>query len=154
MDLIYMKKCIEMSIENINNNGGPFAAIIVQNKKIVGQGCNSVTSNNDPTAHAEIMAIRDACNKLNVFTLQDCTIYTSCEPCPMCFAAIYWARISRVVYGNTRHDAAKIDFDDEFIYRELALDINKRTIPVTQVLRDDAHKAFILWKNKCDKIPY
>jgi tRNA(Arg) A34 adenosine deaminase TadA len=137
-----------------SNQGGPFGAVVVRRDKIVGQGCNQVTSTNDPTAHAEIVAIRDACKRLKTFQLDDCDLYTSCEPCPMCLSAIYWARFRKVFYGNTRKDAARIAFDDDFIYREVALPIRRRKIPMKQLLRSEALKAFAEWQHKADKIPY
>ena len=136
------------------NCGGPFGAVVVRKGKIVGRGWNQVTSTNDPTAHAEVSAIRDACQKLETFQLDDCELYTSCEPCPMCLAAIYWARFRKVYYANTRKDAAKIDFDDDLIYREVARPISKRIIPMKQLLRPEALAVFKAWKNKSDKISY
>ena len=150
-----MKKCIDLSIQNAEqNSGGPFAALIVKNNKIIGIGQNSVTSNNDPTAHGEIMAIRDACKKLDNFTLAGCTIYTSCEPCPMCLSAIYWARLDKIYYGNTKEDAANIGFSDDFIYKELDLSKKDRNIKSEQCMRDDANVAFKIWDDKSDKIEY
>ncbi len=136
------------------NCGGPFGAVVVRKGKIVGRGWNQVTSTNDPTAHAEVSAIRDACQRLETFQLDDCELYTSCEPCPMCLAAIYWARFRKVYYANTRKDAAKIDFDDDLIYREVARPISKRIIPMKQLLRPEALAVFKAWKNKSDKISY
>jgi tRNA(Arg) A34 adenosine deaminase TadA len=134
--------------------GGPFGAVVVRNGKVVGRGSNQVTSTNDPTAHAEILAIREACQRLKTFQLEDCELYTSCEPCPMCLSAIYWARLGRVFYANTHQDAATIDFDDEFIYREVALPIGKRKLKMKQLLREEALAAFAEWQQKTDKIPY
>lgn len=134
--------------------GGPFGAVVVKGNRIVGRGCNRVTSANDPTAHAEITAIRDACRRLKTFRLDDCDLYTSCEPCPMCLAAIYWARIRRVFYANTRRDAARIAFDDELIYREVARPIRRRKVPMTQLLRDQAIQVFREWDRKADKVHY
>ena len=134
--------------------GGPFGAVVVKGNRIVGRGSNKVTSTNDPTAHAEIVAIRDACKRLNTFQLEDCDLYTSCEPCPMCLSAIYWARIRSVYYGNTRKDAARIAFDDDFIYREVALPIRRRKLGMKQILRDEALAAFIEWEKKADKVRY
>ena len=134
--------------------GGPFGAVVVRDGKIVGRGWNQVTSANDPTAHAEIVAIREACRRLKTFQLDDCELYTSCEPCPMCLSAIYWARLRACIYGNTRKDAAKIDFDDDFIYREVALPIRKRKLRMKQLLRKEALAAFAEWERKPDKIPY
>jgi tRNA(Arg) A34 adenosine deaminase TadA len=151
----YMRQAIRLSFQMMRRGqGGPFGAVIVRAGKVVGQGCNQVTSRNDPTAHAEIVAIRAACKRLKTFRLDDCDLYTSCEPCPMCLAAIYWARIRRVFYGNTRRDAAKIAFDDELIYREIALPIGRRKLVMKEVLRKEALKAFVEWQQKEDKITY
>jgi len=151
----FMRAAIRLSIDMMRcGKGGPFGAVIVKRGKIVGRGCNEVTSTNDPTAHAEIVAIRDACRRLKTFDLNGCEIYTSCEPCPMCLSAIYWARIRKVFYANTRKDAAKIAFDDDFIYREVALPIRKRKLVMKQLLRNEALKAFTEWDDKTDKIPY
>jgi len=151
----FMKQAIEKSIQGVlKNEGGPFGCIIVKNGQIVGSGNNRVTSTNDPTAHAEILAIRDACQKLNSFQLEDCIIYTSCEPCPMCIGAIYWARPKKVFYGCNKSDAAKIGFDDDFIYKELDLDIEKRSIPFEQLDRKNALNAFKTWEEKEDKKEY
>ena len=128
----FMKRAIELSIESVNNGGGPFGSIIVKDNNIVGEGSNRVTSNNDPTAHAEIVAIRSACKKLNNFSLNGCELYSTCEPCPMCLSAIYWARINKIYYANTREDAGKIDFDDSLIYSEFQKKINERKIPMIQ----------------------
>src|SRR5438045_2024598 len=135
----FMREAIRLSIQMMRRGkGGPFGAVVVKGNKIVGRGCNQVTSSNDPTAHAEIVAIRDACRRLKTFQLDECDLYTSCEPCPMCLSAIYWARFRKVFYGNTRKDAANIAFDDDFIYREVALPIRRRKIPMKQFLRDEA----------------
>jgi tRNA(Arg) A34 adenosine deaminase TadA len=151
----FMKEAIRISLEKMRrNHGGPFGAVVVRGGKIVGRGWNSVTSTNDPTAHAEITAIRQACHQLKKFHLDDCELYTSCEPCPMCLAAVYWARIKRVFFGNTRKDAAKIGFDDDSIYHEVTLPIRQRKIPMRQFMRAKAAKAFAEWRNKADKIPY
>ena len=150
-----MRQAIELSISGVaKNEGGPFGAIVVQNNVIVGVGNNQVTSTNDPTAHAEVVAIRDACKNLGSFQLADCTIYTSCEPCPMCLGAIYWARPKRIVYACTKKDAAKYDFDDAFIYKELKTPIAKRKIPTDQLLRKEALVAFKDWNKKKDKTAY
>lgn len=150
-----MREAIRISIRMMRQGrGGPFGAVIVKDGRIVGRGCNDVTSSNDPTAHAEIVAIRDACSRLGTFRLDDCDLYTSCEPCPMCLSAVYWARMRRVFYGNTRKDAAAIAFDDDEIYREVALPIRERKLVMTQLLRREALKAFSEWKNKPDKILY
>jgi tRNA(Arg) A34 adenosine deaminase TadA len=150
-----MREAIRISLTKMRgDHGGPFGAVVVRKDKIVGRGWNRVTSTNDPTAHAEVVAIRDACRRLKTFQLDDCELYTSCEPCPMCLSAVYWARLRRVYYGNTRKDAARIAFDDDFIYREVALPISSRKIPMKQLLRKEALAAFVEWKNKADKIPY
>src|SRR5438046_7714109 len=150
-----MREAIRLSIQMMRRGkGGPFGAVVVKGNRIVGRGCNQVTSANDPTAHAEIVAIRDACKRLNTFQLDDCELYTSCEPCPMCLSAIYWARLRRVFYGNTRKDAARIAFDDNFIYREVALPIRKRSLLMKQLLRDEALAAFKEWERKADKVRY
>jgi tRNA(Arg) A34 adenosine deaminase TadA len=151
----FMREAIRLSIQMMRRGkGGPFGAVVVRNGKIVGRGSNQVTSANDPTAHAEVVAIRDACQRLKTFQLDDCELYTSCEPCPMCLSAIYWARLGKVFYGNTRKDAAKIDFDDDFLYREVALPMRKRTLKMKQLLHDEALTAFAEWQRKTDKIPY
>jgi guanine deaminase len=151
----FMREAIRLSLSKMQSNcGGPFGAVVVRNGKIVGRGWNQVTSSNDPTAHAEVTAIRAACKKLKTFQLDDCELYTSCEPCPMCLSAIYWARFKKVYYANTRKDAAKIDFDDDLIYREVPKPISKRLIPMKQLLRGEALEVFAEWKNKTDKIRY
>jgi len=150
----FMKRAIELSVESINSGGGPFGSIIVKDDKIISEGMNRVTVNNDPTAHGEIVAIRNACKELNTFNLSDCFLYSSCEPCPMCMSAIYWSRITKVYFGNTRDDAKKIEFDDSFIYSEISKKNEDRSILMEQVLRDEALKAFKIWKNKTDKTKY
>jgi tRNA(Arg) A34 adenosine deaminase TadA len=150
----FMKRAIELSLESVNKSGGPFGCIIVKENKIVAEGSNKVTSSNDPTAHGEIVAIREACKNLNTFTLAGCELYSSCEPCPMCLSAIYWARIGKIYYANTRDDAKKIDFDDSLIYSEFNKNINERKIPMVQIMRDEALKAFELWNGKKDKVKY
>ena len=150
----FMKKAIDLSIQNIKDNGGPFGCVIVKDNNIIAEGVNRVTFNNDPTAHAEIVAIRNACNKLNTFNLEGCELYSSCEPCPMCLSAIYWSHIDKVYFGNSREDAAKIQFDDKFIYDELSLKMTERKIPISQISRDEAIKAFNLWENEDNKIRY
>jgi guanine deaminase len=150
----FMKEAIELSIVNVTRGGGPFGAVIVKNGKIISEGTNNVTKKNDPTAHAEIMVIRNASKKLKSFDLKGCEIYTSCEPCPMCLSAIYWANIDKIYYANTKKDAAKIGFRDDHIYKELSAPLKKRKIPIVQVLRKDAIKAFELWECKEDKISY
>ncbi|MGD1046465.1 MAG: nucleoside deaminase [Bacteroidota bacterium] len=150
-----MREVIRLSIENVRSGkGGPFAAVVVKDGTIIARCTNIVTSTNDPTAHAEIVAIRKACKTLGTFQLDGCEIYTSCEPCPMCLGAIYWARLERVFYGNTRQDAAEIDFDDSFIYKELPKKIGDRSIPMVQILHEEALAAFKAWKKKTDKIEY
>ena len=150
-----MRAAIRLSLSKMRANcGGPFGAVVVRRGKVVGRGWNQVTSTNDPTAHAEVTAIRDACKKLKTFRLDDCELYTSCEPCPMCLAAIYWARLRQVYYANTRQDAASIQFDDDLIYRELAKPVAKRLIPMKQLLRPEALKVFAEWQAKADKIRY
>jgi len=150
----FMREAIALSVKNIDNGGGPFGAVIVKNGEIIAHGVNRVTSNNDPTAHAEVMAIREAASKLGTFDLAGCEIYSSCEPCPMCLGAIYWAHLDKLYYGNTKSDAKEIDFDDSFIYDELELPKEKRKIPTIQILREEAIEAFDKWKNKEDKIEY
>ena len=150
----FMKRAIELSVESVNNGGGPFGSVIVKGDKIIAEGSNKVTSNNDPTAHGEIVAIREACKKLNNFSLNQCELYSTCEPCPMCLSAIYWARIDKIYYANTREDAKKIDFDDSIIYAELQKNIDKRKIPMIQMMRNEALKAFELWDKKTDKVKY
>ena len=139
----FMREAIRLSIENMRaGNGGPFGAVVVKDGKIIARGFNQVTSSNDPTAHAEVVAIREACKVLNSFQLDDCEIYTSCEPCPMCLGAIYWARPSKMYYANTKKDAANIGFDDQFIYEELDLPLDKRQLSAEQLLQDEAIVAF------------
>ena len=151
----FMEKAVELSLENMRaGKGGPFGAIIVRQGKIVGTGANHVTSDNDPTAHAEMVAIRDACKNLGTFQLDDCEIYTSCEPCPMCLAAIYWARPKAIYYANTRKDAADIGFDDDFLYEELKKNLEERSLPIHQLDKSNALKVFDEWKRKTDKIEY
>jgi guanine deaminase len=151
----HMQLAIEQSEKGMKQNeGGPFGAVVIKDGKIVGRGNNRVTSSNDPTAHAEVMAIRDACKNLNTFQLDGCILYTSCEPCPMCLGAIYWARPDKVFYANTREDAAAIGFDDDFIYNEINVSMDERKIPFEQIARDEALKVFELWQNKTDKTAY
>ena len=155
MDNPFMARAIQLSLDNVlSGKGGPFGAVIVQNGKILAEGVNRVTAINDPTAHAEVVAIREACAKLRAFELTDCEIYTSCEPCPMCLGAIYWARLARVYYGNLASDASQIGFDDSFIYREIAQVLRKRSIPMVNMMRDQALAAFRAWQEKPNKIPY
>jgi tRNA(Arg) A34 adenosine deaminase TadA len=150
-NLLFINKAIE---ESNKSDGGPFGAIIVKDNKIISYGNNKVTVLNDPTAHAEIVAIREACKLSENFSLEGCTLYTSCEPCPMCLSAIYWARIKDVYYANTREDAASIDFDDKEIYEEIKKDIDDRKIKMTRIYTTDAFKTFINWKNNSCKIKY
>jgi tRNA(Arg) A34 adenosine deaminase TadA len=155
MNAKFMREAIRLSLSKMRGNcGGPFGAVIVKGNKIVGRGWNRVISANDPTAHAEIAAIRDACKRLKTFRLDGCEIYVNCEPCPMCLSAIYWARLQKIYYANTRKDAAAIKFDDDFLYREVALPVSRRKIPMKQLLHKEALKGFAEWKKKPDKIPY
>ena len=150
-----MREAIRLSIENVRSGkGGPFGAVVVKDGEIIARGYNKVTSSNDPTAHAEVTAIREACTKLGTFQLDDCEIYTSCEPCPMCLGAIYWARPKKVYYGNTKADAADIDFDDQFIYDELDLPMTNRKLPMIPLLREEALEAFKEWKTNTEKVEY
>ena len=150
-----MREAIRLSREKMQGGaGGPFGAIIVRGNEIIARGWNQVTSSNDPTAHAEVTAIREACVGLKRFHLSDCELYTSCEPCPMCLAAIYWSHIKHVYFANTRQDAAEIGFDDNFIYQQLPLPIEKRTLPMQQALREEAISVFAEWKTKPDKVEY
>ena len=150
----FMSRAIELSIESVKSGGGPFGSVIIKNNEIISEGMNRVTKNNDPTAHGEIVAIRKACKNLNDFSLKGCELYTSCEPCPMCLSAIYWSRIDKIYYANTRDDAKKIDFDDSLIYSELTKKIKERKIPTTQLMRDEALQGFKLWKNTENKVKY
>jgi len=151
----FMARAIELSIENVQSGrGGPFAAIVVKNGEIIAEGVNQVTSTNDPTAQAEVVAIREACRKLGDFELKDCELYATCEPCPMCLGAIYWARPARVYFANTAEDASKIGFADLLIYKEAARPHSQRTIPMIPLMREQALKAFRAWEEKSDKIPY
>ena len=150
----FILRAIELSIKSIKNQGGPFGCIIVKQGKIIAEGFNKVTSTNDPTAHGEIVAIREACKKLNTFNLKGCDLYSSCEPCPMCLSAIYWAHIDKIFYANTREDAKDIDFDDSLIEKEINKDKNNRQIKMIQLHRNEALEAFKIWKNKEDKIKY
>ena len=151
---LFMMRAIELSIESAKSKGGPFGCVIVKNNKIIAEGSNKVTMNNDPTAHGEIVAIRAACQKLNTFNLSECDLYSSCEPCPMCLSAIYWSRIENIFYANTRIDAKNIDFDDSFIYSEINKNLENRKIKMRQIHRDEALEAFKIWENKEDKIKY
>lgn len=151
----FMKEAIKLSVDNvIQGKGGPFGAVVVKDGKIIARGANSVTSLNDPTAHAEVMAIREACKTLNTFQLNGCEIYTSCEPCPMCLGAIYWARPDKLFYANTKQDAATIEFDDNFIYEEIAKPIHERKLFTQQLMRNEALEAFNKWKESNIKLEY
>ena len=150
----FMLKAIELSIKSAETIGGPFGCVIVKDNKIISEGSNKVTSTNDPTAHGEIVAIREACLKLNTFNLSGCELYSTCEPCPMCLSAIYWSHIDKIFYANTRDDAKNIDFDDSFIYSEINKKIEDRKIQMIQMHRDEALKAFNIWNEKVDKIKY
>jgi guanine deaminase len=151
----FMREAIRLSFQKMRgNHGGPFGAVVIRRGKIIGRGWNRVTSTNDPTAHAEIIAIREACRRLKTFRLDDCELYASCEPCPMCLAAIYWSRLGKIYFANTRRDAAAIGFDDDSIYREVSRPVSRRKIPMQQLLHNDALKVFAEWKKKPDKIRY
>ena len=150
----FMLRAIELSMISVKTNGGPFGCVIVKNNQIIAEGLNEVTKTNDPTAHAEIVTIRKACNELKNFHLKGTEMYTSCEPCPMCLSAIYWSHIDKIYFGNTRIEAAKIGFDDNFIYDELLMDLAKRKIPLQQLNQNEAIKAFQEWELKTDKIEY
>ena len=145
---------IRLSEENVQNGGGPFGAVIAKEGVVIATGVNRVTANNDPTAHAEVSAIRDACRKVKNFKLDGCVVYSSCEPCPMCLSALYWAGISKIYYANTKDDAKAIDFDDSFIYEQLSLDRADRSIPSEQMMYDEAQHAFEMWRDKEDKTAY
>ena len=150
----FMRKAIALSIENVKNGGGPFGAVIVKNDHIIATGVNRVTASCDPTAHAEVSAIREAASILGTFDLTGCEIYTSCEPCPMCLGAIYWAHLDRIYYANDRKDAAKIGFDDEFIYEEIDRKIEDRHKPMIALMRDEALGAFRMWEENAEKTEY
>jgi tRNA(Arg) A34 adenosine deaminase TadA len=155
MENRFMRRAIELSLENVRSGqGGPFAALVVKNGEILASGTNQVTSTSDPTAHAEIVAIREACRKLGQFQLAGCEIYTTCEPCPMCLGAIYWARPAKVYFGGTAADAAAVGFDDSFIYRQLAIPMSERAVPMVPLMREEALAAFREWERKSDKVPY
>lgn len=154
MDDRFMLRAIALAVANVQAGGGPFGAVIVRGDEIVGEGVNRVTVSNDPTAHAEMEAIRSACGRLGDFRLRGCTIYASCEPCPMCLGAIHWARLDRVYYGASREDAASAGFDDSRLYGQAALRPDKRTMPMTGLMRDEALEAFRAWAAKSDRIVY
>ena len=149
-----MQMAIDLSVENVQQGGGPFGAVIVKDGKVVATGVNRVTINNDPTAHAEVSAIRAACQQIGDFRLTGCTCYTSCEPCPMCLSALYWAGVERIWYGNTKQDADHIGFGDDFIYKEIAKPYEERSIPIHHMMRAEALKAFKAWEEKPDKVEY
>lgn len=154
-DKKFMQAAIDLAQKGMDcNSGGPFGAVVVKDGRIIAEGCNRVTSTNDPTAHAEVIAIREACKKLGSFQLKGCVIYTSCEPCPMCLGAIYWARPDKVFFGATKEDAATVDFDDHFIYDEMELDFRKRQIGFENLMRDEAVSVFRSWQQKTDKTQY
>ena len=153
-DRRFMQMAIDLSIANVANGGGPFGAVIVHNGEVIATGTNRVTANNDPTAHAEVSAIREACAKVGNFKLEGCVCYTSCEPCPMCLSALYWAGVSRIVYGNTKDDAKSINFDDSFIYDEIGKPYAKRAIPCQNFMRKEALEGFRAWTEKEDKVEY
>lgn len=153
-DAKFMQQAIELSIENIDNGGGPFGAVIVRDGEVIATGTNRVVPNSDPTAHAEVTAIRNACAKLGTFELTNCTVYTSCEPCPMCLAALYWAGVKRICYGNTKNDARDIEFDDSFIYDQFELNYAERSIKCEHFMRNEALAAFRKWDEKKDKVRY
>lgn len=151
----FMRRAIELARQGMDSGaGGPFGCVIVRDGEIVGEGSNQVTSTNDPTAHAEVVAIRNACKAIGDFQLSGCTVYTSCEPCPMCLAAIYWSRADRMYFGASRTDAADAGFDDDFLYRELCLPLDERALPTDEMLREDAKRVFAEWIEKPDKIEY
>ena len=155
MERGFMRRAVELSVENVRSGkGGPFAALVVKDGALIASGANLVTSSFDPTAHAEIVAIRAACRALSAFQLTGCEIYTTCEPCPMCMGAIYWARPAKVYFGNTHADAARIGFDDSFIYQQLRMPQAERAIPMIQLMRDEALSAFEAWERKIDRVPY
>ena len=153
-DSKFILKAIELSIQSAKTSGGPFGSVIVKDNKIISEGYNKVTSTNDPTAHGEIVAIREACKKLNTFDLSGYELYSNCEPCPMCLSAIYWSHIEKVYYANTRDDAHNIDFLDPIIYAELKKNSKERKIPMVQLMREEGLKAFEIWDKKTDKIKY
>jgi guanine deaminase len=155
MDNPFMARAIQLAIDNVRSGrGGPFGAVVAKNGNIIAEGANQVTSTNDPTAHAEVLAIRAACLKLGVFDLEDCEIFTSCEPCPMCLGAIYWARLSRIYFASDAADASKAGFDDSLIYREISQPHAQRKVPMIQTMRDESLAAFRAWQEKPNKIEY
>ena len=155
MSADFMRRAIALGLENVRSGrGGPFATLIVKEGRVLAQGANRVTATNDPTAHAEIVAIREACRQLGDFQLSGCELYTSCEPCPMCLGAIYWARPDRVYFGGCAADASRVGFDDSLIYREIAQPHSTRKIPTTQLMRDEALETFRAWERQPNKVPY
>ncbi len=150
----YMKRAIALAVDNVKKGGGPFGAVIVKDGEIIAEGVNRVTSLHDPTAHAEVQAIRKACSKLQTFNLEGCDIYSSCEPCPMCLGAIYWAHLSRLFFAGTKSDAAKAGFDDAFIYKELPLDVHERRLPTETMMHEEALAPFEEWMKTTDKTEY
>jgi len=154
-DNLFMARAIQLSLDNVaSGRGGPFGAVIVKDGVIIAEGANRVTSTNDPTAHAEVVVIREACSRLGTFMLDGCEIYTSCEPCPMCLGAIYWARLAKIYFGNIAADACDIGFDDSFIYQEFSRSIPQRSIPMKGIMREEALAAFRAWQQKANKIEY
>jgi tRNA(Arg) A34 adenosine deaminase TadA len=152
---VFMQQAIDLATENVHSGrGGPFGAVIVRDGDVVAVGSNLVTASNDPTAHAEVVAIRNACTELNTFALTGCEIYTSCEPCPMCLAAVYWARLGAIYYGNTAADAAAAGFDDAYLYNEIKLPLSQRSIPTINLLRDQALSSFNAWRDYAGRIDY
>ena len=155
MENLFMARAIRLSLENVRSGrGGPFGAVVVNKGAIIGEGANQVTSTNDPTAHAEVLAIREACKRLGSFSLEGCEVYASCEPCPMCLGAIYWARVARIYFANAAEDASKIGFEDSVIYREIAQPHSQRKIPMLQLMRNEALAVFRAWEAKPNKITY
>ena len=155
MDNAFMARAIQLAVDNVAaGTGGPFGAVVVREGRIVGEGVNRVTASHDPTAHAEIVAIREACMKLGVFELHDCELYSSCEPCPMCLGASYWARLSRIYFGSSAADASQFGFDDSFIYRQFSLDLPNRSIPMIPMMREQALAAFRAWQESPNKVQY
>jgi guanine deaminase len=155
MDNLFMARAIQLSVDNVlSGQGGPFGAVIVKNGSIVAEGANRVTATNDPTAHAEVVAIRQACSRLSTFELKECELYTSCEPCPMCLGAIYWARLDRIYYGSVAADAAQAGFDDSFIYHEIEKPFGTRKLPMVQMMREQALAGFRAWTERPNKVPY
>lgn len=154
MDREFMQRAIDLAAESVKKGGGPFGAVVVKDGKVIAESANSVTPDNDPSAHAEVNAIRLACKKLGTFMLDGCEIYASCEPCPMCLGAIYWAHIKTIYYAGTRSDAAKAGFDDDFIYREINIDPEKRSVPAFNFMPDEGAAVFKLWLDKEDRTNY